>query len=87
MLEFQVLLFYKFVPIIDPELFRKQQLTLCHQLGIIGGRIIISAEGINGTLEGKKQSIQKYIKIMKKMNVFVMLLSKLVIVMDQLFLI
>ncbi|NJK71021.1 MAG: hypothetical protein HC932_02055 [Thermales bacterium] len=52
MLEFQVLLFYKFVPIIDPELFRKQQLTLCHQLGIIGGRIIISAEGINGTLEG-----------------------------------
>ncbi len=64
MLDFKVLLYYKFVPIENPELFKKQQLALCQKLGIHGGRIIVTKEGINGTVEGTKSATDEYIKIM-----------------------
>jgi len=65
MSQYQVILYYKFVPIQNPELFRDQQRALCDKIGIQGGRIIVSQEGINGTLEGTIESIEKYMQAMK----------------------
>jgi UPF0176 protein len=62
---FEVLLYYKYTPIDDPEKFMKDQKSLCQKLGL-KGRILIAHEGINGTVEGLKENTQKYIEIMKK---------------------
>ena len=48
---FQVLLYYKYVSIDDPNQVRDDQKKLCERLNL-KGRIIVSKEGINGTLEG-----------------------------------
>lgn len=64
MSDYQVILFYKFVTIQDPDLFKNQQISLCQKTGIKGGRVIVSSEGINGTLEGKPKAIDAYIKTM-----------------------
>lgn len=62
-MEYQVLLYYKYIPIIDPEALRISQRALCEKLNLTG-RIIVSKEGINGTVEGTKQSTEKYIETM-----------------------
>lgn len=54
-----VILFYKYVRISDPEKVRLEQLSLCTKLGL-KGRIIVAKEGINATLEGSTQNIEKY---------------------------
>ena len=48
---YQILLYYKYVRIKDPEKIRNEQKELCQKLGLTG-RIIIAGEGINGTVEG-----------------------------------
>lgn len=58
---FTVLLFYKYVSIVDPETLRQQQLLLCQQLGL-KGRLMIAREGINATLEGSNDSIKAYLR-------------------------
>ncbi len=60
----QVLLYYKYVEIKNPERVRDTQKTLCEKLSL-KGRIIVSSEGINGTLEGTLENTEKYIE---KMN-------------------
>ena len=50
--EFQVLLYYKYVPIKDAEQFAKDELQFCKSLGL-KGRILIGDEGINGTEIGR----------------------------------
>lgn len=54
-----VILFYKFVPIEDPEALKKVQLAQGKELGL-KGRVIIAREGINATLEGTAEAIAEY---------------------------
>jgi UPF0176 protein len=56
----RVILYYNFVPIADPEAVKLWQKTLCESLNI-KGRILISSQGINGTLGGHMDDIKKYI--------------------------
>ncbi|MBI2593808.1 hypothetical protein HYW44_04160 [Candidatus Daviesbacteria bacterium] len=60
-----VLLFYKYVPVKDPEVLKLEQLKLCESLNL-KGRIIIAKEGINGTVEGIKLKTKRYITQMQK---------------------
>ncbi len=55
----KILLFYKYVDIVYPEQIRKWQERLCKELSLTG-RIIIAHEGINATLGGSTESIEKY---------------------------
>jgi len=43
----------------------KEQKKLCEDLGL-KGRIIVSSEGINGTIEGLAENAEKYVSVMKK---------------------
>lgn len=67
--KFQVLLYYKYVDINDPGKLKEDQKVLCESLNL-KGRIIVSKEGINGTLEGKTSDTEKYIREMRKINSF-----------------
>jgi len=60
----KVILFYGFTPISDPEAVRLWQNTLCETLGI-KGRILISHQGINGTLGGDMSALKQYVKATK----------------------
>lgn len=56
----EILLYYKYVPLADPEQFKFDHEVLCKKLGLTG-RIIIAHEGLNGTVEGTRENTQKYI--------------------------
>ena len=56
---YSVLLFYKYVSFPDPEKFRDEHLEFCFQ-NDIKGRVFIAEEGINGTVSGLKENIEKY---------------------------
>jgi len=58
---FKILLYYAFTPLADPEAVRLWQRDLCRGLGL-GGRILISKDGINGTVGGEIASVKKYIR-------------------------
>lgn len=68
-LQFQVLLYYKYVTVSDPEKVRDEQRELCLKLNL-KGRIIVADEGINGTVEGLVSDTEKYIKAMEKSKYF-----------------
>ena len=57
----KVILFYAFTPLADPEALRLWQRDLCESLGL-GGRIILSKEGINGTVGGELKAVKRYVK-------------------------
>jgi UPF0176 protein len=56
----EIILFYKYVYIKDPEAVKAWQMELCTRLDL-KGRCIIASEGINATFEGTKENIAKYI--------------------------
>ncbi|MDY0395318.1 rhodanese-related sulfurtransferase [Virgibacillus halophilus] len=60
---YQVLLYYKFVPLEDPEGFAAEHLKFCKNLGL-KGRILVAHEGINGTVSGTMEQTQKYMDAM-----------------------
>ncbi|MDF1658305.1 MAG: rhodanese-related sulfurtransferase [Verrucomicrobiales bacterium] len=60
---FQVLLYYRYVRIEDPETYLIEHRTLCQSLGL-RGRIIIGDEGINGTVSGPSKATNSYIEAM-----------------------
>ena len=60
----KILLFYVFTPLADPEAIRLWQRTLCESLGI-KGRILLSPDGINGTVGGELKAIKKYVRATK----------------------
>jgi UPF0176 protein len=62
-LEYRVLLYYKYVTIENPEEAQQEQLEFCNELGL-KGRIVIAAEGINGTVSGTPEQTDAYIKWM-----------------------
>lgn len=49
---YEVLLFYKYIAIEDPNKLATELRALCDKLNL-KGRVIVAAEGINGTLEGR----------------------------------
>ena len=55
----KILLFYRFTPIADPEAVRLWQRDLCELLGL-RGRILISKDGINGTVGGELDAVKTY---------------------------
>ncbi len=56
----EILLYYTYTAIADPEELCRAQRVLCERLGL-KGRIIIAPEGINGTVEGLVESTAQYI--------------------------
>jgi len=62
--EFPVILFYKYVPIADPTAFTNAQRELCGALGL-KGRVLIAAEGINGTLAGPRAAVEQYVAALR----------------------
>lgn len=61
MSESRILLYYRFTPVTDPTAVMLWQRTLCESLGL-RGRIIISRDGINGTVGGALASVKTYIR-------------------------
>ncbi len=68
-MNFEVLLYYKYVRIPNPERTRDEQREFCEKNNL-KGRIIVATEGINGTLEGSIQDTQKYIEWMESQKEF-----------------
>lgn len=56
---YEVILYYRFHKIEDPEAFCEEHKSFCKDLGI-KGRIYIGKEGINGTLGGTHEQVQAY---------------------------
>jgi UPF0176 protein len=61
--EYEIIIFYKYTKVVDPEGFVRWHKKMCAPLGL-RGRILIATEGINGTLEGKQESIAEYEKLL-----------------------
>jgi UPF0176 protein len=59
MKNYRVLLFYKYITFPDPEKFCMEHLLFCQQNNILG-RVWIAHEGINGTVSGLREDIEKY---------------------------
>ncbi|RYG28168.1 hypothetical protein EON81_28990, partial [bacterium] len=57
----QILLYYTYAHVADPAYEVERQRELCRCLGL-KGRIIIAEEGINGTVEGKVEDTETYIR-------------------------
>ncbi len=64
-MEYQIILFYKYVYIADPEAVKASQMEICTCLDL-KGRCIIAGEGINATYEGTVENIEAYIKELEK---------------------
>lgn len=56
---YQVILYYNFTPINEPENFCREHKKFCRENGL-KGRIYISKEGINGTVGGTQEQIEAY---------------------------
>lgn len=54
-----ILLFYKYMNVADPQALADSQRVVCEKLDL-KGRIIVAHEGINATLEGTTENIEKY---------------------------
>lgn len=56
----KIILYYKLVPVADPQMMMRWQRELCTRLNL-RGRIIIAKHGINGTLGGDIDDVKAYI--------------------------
>lgn len=61
----KILLYYKFTPVKDAEMLKLWQKTLCDSLDL-RGRILVSEQGINGTVGGDVDDLKAYIKATKE---------------------
>ena len=59
----RVLLYYKYIELPEPKAEVEAHRALCERLGILG-RILIAAEGINGTCCGTEEAIAEYKSVM-----------------------
>ncbi|MET3769167.1 UPF0176 protein [Marisediminicola sp. UYEF4] len=57
----KILLYYAFTPLADPDAVRLWQRELCEALGL-KGRILLSKDGINGTVGGDLPNVKKYLR-------------------------
>jgi len=60
---YQVLLYYNYAHIEDPEAFAEEHLQFCNDLEL-KGRILVANEGINGTVSGTVEQTTKYMEAM-----------------------
>lgn len=65
----KILLYYKFTPLADPAAVTLWQKSLAGSLNL-RGRILISTQGINGTVGGDIDDLKQYIKETKKLEGF-----------------
>ncbi len=65
----KILLFYKYVDIEHPKQIVKWQQQICKDLGF-KGRILVSHEGINGTVGGTQENSERYKKLMSDHELF-----------------
>lgn len=63
-MDYQVLLYYNYTKIEEPEEFAKNHLAFCKSLDL-KGRILVAEEGINGTVSGTVENTTAYMKAMK----------------------
>ena len=68
-MKYTVLLFYKYIAVVDPEVQREAQRELCNSLEM-KGRILIGDEGINATVAGTPEACDAYIKYMNEHPLF-----------------
>jgi UPF0176 protein len=61
---YPVILFYKYIPIQNTEVFATEQRALCSSLDL-KGRILIASEGINATLAGPAGAVDRYVTALK----------------------
>jgi len=57
----KILLYYVFTPLADPEAVRMWQHDLCESLGL-RGRILLSKDGMNGTVGGDLPAVKRYLR-------------------------
>ena len=62
--EYPVILFYKYVSLDDPAGFAGGQRERCAGLGL-KGRVLVAAEGINGTLAGPRAAVEEYVAALR----------------------
>jgi UPF0176 protein len=65
----KIVLFYVFTPLADPEAIRLWQRDLCESLSL-RGRILISKDGINGTIGGELKSVKRYVRKLREYAAF-----------------
>lgn len=66
---YEVILYYNFTEIRDPEIFCKEHKKFLQSLGV-KGRVYISEEGINGTLGGTPEQMEKYKNFLRSLEGF-----------------
>ena len=59
-MEYQVLLFYKYIDLADPEVVALRLRSLALQYGLLG-RAIIATEGVNATFEGTAEATEAFV--------------------------
>ncbi|NQX11649.1 rhodanese-related sulfurtransferase [Microbacteriaceae bacterium VKM Ac-2855] len=57
----KILLFYRFTPLADPDAVRLWQRDLAESLGL-RGRILLSKDGVNGTIGGEMEAVKRYLR-------------------------
>ncbi|GAB3298954.1 oxygen-dependent tRNA uridine(34) hydroxylase TrhO [Pseudoclavibacter terrae] len=65
----KIVLYYAFAPLADPEAIRLWQRDLAASLGL-RGRILISKDGINGTLGGELNALKRYVRTTREYAAF-----------------
>lgn len=65
----KIILYYKFIPVSDPSMTMRWQRELCLRLEL-KGRIIVSEQGINGTLGGGIENLREYKREMNRSVIF-----------------
>ncbi|MUV38451.1 UPF0176 protein [Lentibacillus sp. JNUCC-1] len=63
--DYQVLLYYHYTTIEDPETFAAEHLEFCKELEL-KGRILVAQEGINGTVSGTIEQTNAYMAAMEQ---------------------
>jgi len=67
--KYNIILFYKFTPIKNPDSFKIKQRKIAESFGLTG-RMLIAKEGVNATLEGTTKNVKLYIKKLREQKVF-----------------
>ncbi|RZS68833.1 UPF0176 protein [Agromyces ramosus] len=65
----KILLYYAFTPLPDPDAVRLWQRDLAASLGL-RGRILISKDGLNGTLGGELGAMKRYVRTTREYPAF-----------------
>lgn len=64
-----VILFYKFVDLEDLDRIKKDHLKFCLDLGV-KGKVLLAKEGINGSISGTEEQIEKYKSFLSNNELF-----------------